>query len=63
VNILGNVVNVPKRMGRPPKVPAALETEDKINQRNKRKKSVNKENDENKLRRSARNKVKNNLMN
>ncbi len=50
-------------MGRPPKVPAALETEDKINQRNKRKKSVNKENDENKLRRSARNKVKNNLMN
>jgi hypothetical protein len=57
VNILGTVVNVTKRMGRPPEIPTALETMDKINQRYKRKKSVNKENDENKSRRSARNKV------
>ena len=64
VNILGTVIiNVPKRMGRPPKVPTALETDDKIKQPNKRKNSVNKEHDENKLRRSARNKNKKNLMN
>ena len=64
VNILGTVIiNVPKRMGWPPEVPTALETDDKIKQPNKRKKSVNKEHDENKLRRSDRNKNNKNLMN
>ena len=64
MNILGTVIiNVPKRMGWPPEVPTALETDDKIKQPNKRKNSVNKEHDENKLRRSARNKNKKNLMN
>ena len=54
---------VPKKIGRPPKVPTALETDDKIKQPNQRKNSVNKEHDENTLRRSARNKNNKNLMN
>jgi len=56
-------VVVPKKIGRPPKVPTALETDDKIKQPNQRKNSVNKEHDENTLRRSARNKNNKNLMN